>query len=368
MIQLNNRLKATIKIGAIFMLILGILGHTSLFNHYLQKTESQIWLSIRKYFKMTPLTPQHKISFHLTADVAALQELIHTATELCKARGLNLAVKKFYHYGDLSLLKAQTEESLAWGAEAVISVGGTSAQNIHTLLSKRNAQIPHIFSCVPNPKALGISEGEEYTGTNSTGVAEDPTGLSDAFFKSFMHIRPDAKKIIILHSVTTEAWRTMIADMINGFAERNIQAAGLYASNIEEVARIASTHITRDIDAVIILRDGLVVSALQSILKACRLTGTTTFVSDSHSVKNGAAAGCCVEEADIGLLVGEIIMKVVHDKLPAGQLPITYFNTASLCKTYVNQYEMHAQGMHNRSIYDLMMSEQKLEFLHVPKK
>jgi len=368
MIQLTGRLKTGLKIGIAAALTLFVVAHTSLFNHYMQRKEARLWHLVSGYFKATPTTKVHKISFHLAADIAVLQQLITAATNLCNARGLQLSVKKFYHNQDLALLKGQIEESIDWGTEAIISIGSLSAQNIHTILTKRDIKVPHIFSCIANPMELGISTGKYHTGTHSTGIAEDSSGITDAFFKSFLHVRPDAKKVIILHSLTAPGLRSMIAEMINGFASRSIQAAGVYVSTMEEVARAATNTITRDIDAVIVLRDTLVVSSLQPILKACRAHGTTAFVSDSNSVVNGAVAGCCVEEAELGLLVGEIITKIVLDGIAPEEIPVTYFNTASLCRTYVNQYEMHAQGLHNRKIYDLMTGEGKLEFLRTPPK
>lgn len=366
--HLTSRLKTGMKIGIALLVTLFVIAHTSLLNNYMQRKEAKLWSLISGYFKPTPIAKKHKISFHLAADIAVLQQLMTAAVNLCAARGLQLSVKKFYHNQDLALLKAQIEESIDWGTEAIISIGSLSAQNIHTILTKRNITIPHIFSCIANPVELGISTGKYQTGTSSTGIAEDSTGITDAFFKSFLHVRPDAKKVIILHSLTSPGLRAMIAEMINGFAARSIQAAGVYVSTMDEVARAATNVITRDIDAVIVLRDTLVVSSLQPILKACRAHGTTAFVSDSNSVVNGAVAGCCVEEAELGLLVGEIITKIVLDGTAPEEIPVTYFNTASLCRTYVNQYEMHAQGLHNRKIYDLMAGENKLEFLRTPQK
>lgn len=364
MIHISKTMRTGIKVTLTSIALFFGLAHTSLFNHFMQKQERAAWLALMGYFTTTSTAiPPKKMAIITGADIPAIAEMVQAAVDMCEAQGMKFEIKKFFFNNDFALLKNQVEESIAWNADAILSIGSIPAQNIHTILTKREIHIPHIFACVTNPLELGITEEKYVTGTTSTGTAEDPSGITDAFVASFKHVRPDAQKVLIFHSSNTEKAQENLAKYIKSFATQKIQAATVYTETLEEVARCAQAYITRDIDAVIILRDFVVVRGLQSILKHCRINGTTAFASDSGSVRNGAVAGCCVDESELGLLLAEVILKVVHHGIPCNQVPITYFDTARLYRSHINQYEMHTQGLHNRGIYDLMNGEAKLEFL-----
>ena len=363
MIELTKTMRTGIKIAISILICMVGLAHTSLFNHFMQKKEQAAWQFFMGCFKQSVLSRPNRLAVFMGVNIPAINEMLQAMVDMCQARGMKLELKKFYFNNDLSLLKGQIEEGIAWEARALITVGSVTAQAAHTTLTKRNSQIPHIFACVTDPVQLGISKEKYVTGTTSTGIAEDDTGILNGFEQSFQHVRPDAQKVLIFYSGTSQKAQSNVTNLIRAFAEKKIQAGSVHTATLEEVSRCAQTFITRDIDAVIVLRDFVVVSALESILKVCRIHGTTVFASDSGSVRNGAVAGCCVDEAELGLLLAEIILKVVHQGLPCNKVPITYFTTSRLYRTHVNQYEMHTQGLHNRSIYTLMSGEAKLEFL-----
>ena len=360
MIQLNKNMRMGIKIA---FAVTSFLAAGAFFWQGQNKGRS-IWQTITAPFNRTPTPPKHRLSFHLPADIAALQVLINAAIQFCETKGVHLDVKKFYHNQDTALLKGQVEESLAWEAEAIITIGNMSAQNTHAVLTKRESKTPHLFACVADPRVLGISTDQYYTGTTSTGIAEDSSGANDAFIRSVRHVRPDAKKALVFYSNASPTLPSIAAGVMDALEKNNIKTEGVLARNLEELAQLTQSRINRDIDVVVILRDALIVSGLQAVIKACRIHGVTAFASDSNSVRNGAVAGCCIEEGEIGLLLGELIIKVIADKVSAQEIPVTYFNTALLCHTYINPFEMNAQGLHGRGIYDLMKGELKLEFVH----
>jgi ABC-type uncharacterized transport system substrate-binding protein len=365
---LRKTIITSIKFGFVLAAILFGLAHTALFNYVMQKKERAALTRITQFFTPYASIAPQKLAILCPAAIEAIDEMLTAAFDLCASQGLKIEIKKFYHNGDLALLKSQIEESILWKAKAIISVGGSAAATAHAILTKRESTIPHIFACVSNPVELGLSSDKHYAGPTSTGTAEDVTGILDGFVRSFKHVRPDARSVLIFNGENSPKGHQEIEDLIAAFANQHVTARCIHTATADEVIRASHTYISKDIDAVIVLRDFAVVSAIQSIIKACQVHGVTVFASDSGSVINGAVAGCCVGEAELGLLLGEIILKVVHYKIPCSQIPITYFTTAKLYRTYVNQFEMHRQGLENRSIYDLMSGEAKLEFLrHRPK-
>lgn len=361
MIQLNKNMRLGIKIALAATISFLLAG---LFVGLSRTKDRSLWQTLAASFNRTPAPAGHRLSLHLPADIPALQVLVNAAIHFCETKGVHLDVKKFYHHQDTALLKSQVEESLAWNAQAIITIGNMSAQNAHAVLTKRESATPHLFACVADPRVLGIGNDQYYTGTTSTGIAEDSSGATDAFIKSLRHVRPNAKRALVFYSNASPTLPSIAAGVMDALKRNNISVAGAVVRNLEELAQVTQARINRDIDVVVILRDALVVSGLQAIIKACRIHGVTAFASDSNSVRNGAVAGCCIEEGEIGLLLGELIIKVVSEKIPVQEIPVTYFNTALLCHTYINPFEMNAQGLHDRGIYDLMKGELKLEFVH----
>lgn len=364
----KQAIQTGIKIGVALILTFCALAHTALFNYQAQKVELAAFSAIKnRVDHLINKKHGHKVAFHLAADVPALRQLIDSAERFCAAHGVTLDGRRLYHNQDFTLLKAQIEESIERGSEVIVTIGNASAQHTHNILVKRDYQedIPHVFTCVSDPVGLGISKNAEYTGYNSTGISAVENTSNDVFVKSLLHVRPSAKKVLIFYSNTSPHMPHVVATLINLFAQKGVHAAGVITATLDDVQKFAESYITRDIDAVVALRDVVVISGLQAILKACRAHGTTAFVSDSNSVYDGAAAGCCVEEAEIGLMLGELLLKIIEKKEAAAHIPITYFNTALLCRTYINPHEMNAQGLHNRGIYNLMAGDIKLSFLPI---
>ncbi|MDQ5940372.1 MAG: transporter substrate-binding protein, partial [Candidatus Dependentiae bacterium] len=250
----------------------------------------------------------------------------------------------------------------AWQSEAIISIGITSAQGVHTCLNKRKSTIPHIFTCIQDPVILGISEGKYFTGSNSTGIAENTVGALDIFTNALIHLRPDIKKMVVFHS-NTPLLAERTAELANLLCKKNIKTESVTTSSATEIREFARTKISSDTDVVLLLRDGNMLNNLQEIAKKCRIEGVSCVTSDSKSVTEGAVAAICVEEKEIAILTAKAITRILKTGISAGSIPITYFNTASLYRIYINRHEMNAQGMNNRDIADLLSGNPKVEFV-----
>ncbi len=303
-----------------------------------------------------------RVAFMLSDAVSALETLVDTTTKYCALRGLELNVKKFYHYQNNALLKSQIEEAIAWKSEAIISIGITAAQGVHTYLNKRKNTTPHIFTCIPDPVILGISKGKYFTGSNSTGVAENTIGALDVFTNALIHLRPDIKKIVVFHS-NTPLLAERTAELAISLSKKNIRTENVITSNAAEIREFTRTKISPETDVVLLLRDGNMLRNLQEIVKKCRSEGVSCITSDSKSVTEGAVAAICVEEEEIALLTAKTMVKVLKSGISAESIPITYFNTASLYRIYIDRHEMKAQGMDHRNIAELLSGTLKVEFV-----
>jgi len=313
----------------------------------------------------THQVPRHKISFHIAADISALKELINAACNYCARHEVILDAKIFYYNNDFNLLKSQVDESLAWGCHTLVSIGNTATQMVHTVLSKRdNNAIAHLFACVSDPVAIGVSKEAYRTGFNSTGLAAGQDQAPETFVKSLLHVTQDPHKILIFYSTATPAICDLAKQLITLLKNKDVAAHGIVINNPHEVHQYAQTFIDDSVDAVITLRDVIVLNSLQSILKACRAHNVTAFASDSSSIREGAVAGCCIEEAEIGLMLGEVLVKIFKHGQSPRDIPVTYFDTPLLLRTLINPYEMEAQGLGNNGIYSLMATKDiKISFI-----
>jgi len=310
-----------------------------------------------------PSLAAHKVAFILSNDIPSLRTFIDAVAKNCSDQGLNLEIKTFYHHQSTSLLQGQIDEALMAENKVLISIGAMAAQGIHNHLQKRKSKTPHVFACIAAPTALGISKGKHFTQNNSTGVAEDPAGALATFTDALVRLKPTMKKILVFHS-NSPSLAEKTAELRSILSTKGIQTESVIASTTAEVRNFAHTKISPAIDAVLLLRDSLMLSNLQEIVKRCRIEHVPCVTSDIQSAVEGAVAAICVEETELIRLTVRALVKILRDKIPARRIPIAYFNSADLYAVYVNRQEIVSQGLNPQNLDRLLvLGEPPLKFV-----
>jgi putative ABC transport system substrate-binding protein len=317
---------------------------------------------IHNLLPKTEPNPPKRVAFLCMSNIGMIQNHIDGIQDYLNAHEIKFNSRILYHNRDQTLLKNQIEEVISWKADLCVSLGMLSSQTAHAFLERKTeGEIPLLFGGINNPDLCGIATVRGKEGNNCTGLAQDMSDFNEdsnlALLESLRIVRPDIKKVLVIFTSGSSLVERQVKGVATVFEANGVSVKQLPATSSQDVHFLSRKYITSDLDAVLVLRDQMIIQSLQFLRRECRAAGVTLFASDSESVTHGAAAGCCINEYEQGVLLGEYAYKILTDKtgMQARDLPITLFKISDLYKTFVNFKELRAQGV-TRSIYDILKS------------
>ena len=112
------------------------------------------------------------------------------------------------------------------------------------------------------------------------------------------------------------------------------------ASNSSEVKAAADSLVGR-VDAISVLTDNTVVSALESVVKVCQQNDIPLIAGDTDSVKRGAVAAYAFDYKDLGVQAGYMAAEILSGT-PISEIPVEYAKKLQLS---VNPAAAEAMGV-----------------------
>lgn len=199
--------------------------------------------------------------------------------------------------------------------DAICTVGASTTLLVKNLLAKRKENTPHIFLAVADPESLGIQEGTSET----TGIVEKNDIATTLTMAS--KLIPDAKKLLLVYCPTSssnmEKDRQTIITLLNRDG-RTLETVEVFSSS--EIPS-KTTHAIQQADMVMILKDNVVVSGFDGLIKICNTFNRPLIASDLDSVDRGALFAVGVHEEQFGIEGAKITKKIFEDAISARQIP-----------------------------------------------
>jgi putative ABC transport system substrate-binding protein len=195
--------------------------------------------------------------------------------------------------------------------DVIIAIATPSAQAAVNAAKKTN--IPVVFATITDPIQAKLVTNLEHPNGNVTG-----TRNITAVTKQLAQIKQllpqvktigivlnygEANSVQLLHTITEDA------------AKMNITVKSAAAPSSAEV-QAATQSLMGQVDALLLLQDNTVASALPAVLKVSAKNNTPVFSTFIDGVKNGALAGVAYDEYAIGKKTGKIVVDILHGKKP----------------------------------------------------
>jgi putative ABC transport system substrate-binding protein len=213
--------------------------------------------------------------------------------------------------------------------DAVVPIG-TNATQLAIKMLKKDKKIVSI--------AAELSEEDEVNNANLINV-EDAVPMEEfvEFIQTFIS-KP--KYLTLIHSNDTRIFNQ--SKLLN----RLLKDIGcnLQIISIQSMPEIFSAlqSISKKSQAILVLKDHLVVSAIASIVNTARKNNVPVIASDEGSVKNGADVGLGVKEKELGIVGAKIVVSQivesdkVNGKFDSNPDVIIFKNKISLLKPLKN--------------------------------
>ena len=200
--------------------------------------------------------------------------------------------------GDPNLMKTIIQQVSSNNYNAVVPIG-TNATQLAIKILKKDKKIISI--------AAELSKEDEAKEDNLINV-EDVVPM-DKFVEFIQTFISKPKYLTLIHSNDTRIFNQSksLSKLLKDIG-CNLQVISI--QNIPEIYS-ALHSISEKSQAILVLKDHLVVSAISSIVNAARKNNIPIIASDEGSVKNGADVALGVKEKELGIIGAKIMVSLI---------------------------------------------------------
>lgn len=181
-----------------------------------------------------------------------------------------------------------------------------------------NQEIPIVINAVTDPVAASLAKSWESSGNNLTGMSDAaPNKQQVELIPLFL---PEAKNVGTIYNAGEANSVVQIEVAKEVCKELGLNLIEVTVSNSSEVLMAAQSLAGR-VDAIYIVTDNTVVSALSSVIKVCNQEKIVLILADPSTVDKGALASYGIDYFSLGKKSGEIAIQIIKGAKPS-DIPI----------------------------------------------
>ena len=236
--------------------------------------------------------------------------------------------------GDISTASSIAQKFANENLDLILGVATPTSQAV----VKAITDTPVVFTAVTDPVGAGLVTDAAAPSANVTGVSDMlPMAPTMELIKQVV---PNAKKLGVLYNAGESNSVFLIEEQKKAADAAGIEIVEATASNSSEVKAAADSLVGR-VDAISVLTDNTVVSALESVVKVAQENKIPLIAGDTDSVERGAVAAYAFDYKDLGVQTGKMAAEILQGK-PVKDLPVQYAENLQLS---VNEDAAKATGI-----------------------
>ena len=195
-----------------------------------------------------------------------------------------------------------------------------------------NKEIPIVINAVTDPVAASLAQSWESSGNNLTGMSDAaPNKQQVELIPQFL---PAAKNVGTIYNAGEANSVVQIEVAKEVCEELGLKLIEVTVSNSSEVLMAAQSLAGR-VEAIYIVTDNTVVSALESVINVCNRQKIALIVADPSSVDRGPLASYGIDYFSLGKKSGEIAVKIIKGAKPS-DIPIQIITDPKDLQFWVN--------------------------------
>lgn len=177
-----------------------------------------------------------------------------------------------------------------------------------------NQEIPIIIGAVTDPIAASLAASWESSGNNVTGMSDAaPNKQQVELIPRFL---PEAKNVGTIYNAGEANSVVQVEVAKEACEELGLKLIEVTVSNSSEVL-MAVQSLAGRVEAIYIVTDNTVVSALESVINVCNRQKIALIVADPSTVDKGALASYGIDYFSLGKKSGEVALKVIDGVKPS---------------------------------------------------
>ncbi|MDE3838146.1 BMP family ABC transporter substrate-binding protein [Bacillus methanolicus] len=183
-------------------------------------------------------------------------------------------------------------------------------------------EIPIVFTSVTDPVGAGLVKSMDEPGENITGTTDThPDAIPNTV--KFITENFKGKNVGVIYNAGEQNSVSQIKIVKDALKKTNFKPVEATVSTTSEVKQAAESLVGKA-DAIYIITDNTVVSALESVIKVANENDIPLFVGELDSVKRGGFAAYGFDYFDIGYEAGEMAAKILNGEKKPSELPVQY--------------------------------------------
>lgn len=208
---------------------------------------------------------------------------------------------------EASTSAAQAKTLVSKKSKIIAAIATPSAM---AAASAAKGEIPVVYCAVSDPKAAGLTELSNVTGSSDILDFDGQLALIKAFI-------PTVTKIGVLYTTTEENSISQIATLEEKANALGITIVKQAITNANEIPTATTTLLSKGIDCITNLTDNTVVGALDVVLEKANAAGVPVFGSEIDQVKGGCLASASLDYKALGKETGLIMAKILKGEAVA---------------------------------------------------
>ena len=181
-----------------------------------------------------------------------------------------------------------------------------------------NKDIPIVINAVTDPVEANLVQSWESSGNNVTGISDAAPNKQQV--ELILRFLPEAKNVGTIYNAGEINSVVQIEVARETCKELGLNLIEVTVSNSSEVLMAAQSLAGR-VEAIYIVTDNTVVSALESVIKVCNQEKIALIVADPSTVDKGALASYGIDYYSLGKKSGEIAIQIIKGAKPS-DIPI----------------------------------------------
>ena len=228
--------------------------------------------------------------------------------------GGKASIKYYNAQGDIPTSNDIARQVTNGSADLIISLGTLALQSVAN--ANRQANVRHVFGVVTSAASAGV-------GVSATDPLGHPTWMTG--YTSLVPIRPaldlarefnpGLRQVGLVWHTSEASSQTQTADA------RGIELIEANADSTSEVGPAAQSLVSRQVDALLITGDVLVITAADQLIKAARAGRIPVISVVTPNFRKGALFDLGADYVGIGTEVGELAASVL-DGAEIAKLPV----------------------------------------------
>lgn len=225
--------------------------------------------------------------------------------------------------GNGSIAQQIAEKFVDLKPTVAVAIATPSAQ---ALVNTANGQIPVVFASITDPVAAKLIPDLKTPVKNITGTTDNiPLNQQLEVVKKAL---PNLKKLGTIYNAGDANSVASIEKLKALLKEQNIELIEVSVSKSSEVAD-ASLALVGKAEAIFIVLENTVVSALESVVQVAEEHKIPLFSADTDSVKRGAIGALGFDYYDVGRTTGKQVVQILQGTAPEA-IPVQEVEKLSL--------------------------------------